>query len=60
MSLKKIEPDWFSRFDIYRIQKNKQTNKQTDKPNLYIDYLKFRQSHKIHGINGRKERLKNG
>ena len=33
MSHKKFGPDWFSRFDIYWIQ----TNKQTDKPNLYID-----------------------
>ena len=31
----KIGPDRFSRFDVYRIQ----TNKQTDKPNLYIDVL---------------------
>ena len=27
----------FSRFDVYWIQTDKQTNKQTDKPNLYID-----------------------
>ena len=30
---KKFGPDRFSRFDVYWIQ----TNKQTDKPNLYID-----------------------
>ena len=29
----KFGPDRFSRFDVYWIQ----TNKQTDKPNLYID-----------------------
>ena len=33
MSHKKIGPDRFSRFDVYWIQ----TNKQTNKPNLYID-----------------------
>ena len=32
---KKFGPDRFSCFDVYWIQ----TNKQTDKPNLYIDYL---------------------
>ena len=30
-------PDRFSRFDVYWIQTNRQTPKQTDKPNLYID-----------------------
>ena len=25
------------RFDVYWIQTDRQTNKQTDKPNLYID-----------------------
>ena len=35
MSHKKIGPDRFSSFDVYRIQ----TNRQTDKPNLYIDSL---------------------
>ena len=34
-SHKKIGPDRFSRFDVYWIQ----TDKQTDKPNLYIDVL---------------------
>ena len=34
MSHKKFGPDRFSRFDVYWIQ----TNKQTDKPNLYIDF----------------------
>ena len=33
MSHKKFGPDRFSRFDVYWIQ----ANKQTDKPNLYID-----------------------
>ena len=37
MSHKKFGPDRFSRFDVYWIQ----TNRQTDKPNLYIDrYIK--------------------
>ena len=33
MSHKKFGPDRFSRFDVYWIQ----TDKQTDKPNLYIE-----------------------
>jgi len=33
MSHKKFGPDRFSRFDVYWIQ----TNRQTDKPNLYIE-----------------------
>ena len=33
MSHKKFGADRFSRFDVYWIQ----TNKQTDKPNLYLD-----------------------
>ena len=37
MSHKKFGPDRFSRFDVYWIQTDKQTNRQTDKPNLYID-----------------------
>ena len=37
MSHKKIGPDRFSRFDVYWIQTDKQTPRQTDKPNLYID-----------------------
>jgi len=41
MSHKKLGPDRFSRFDVYWIQTdrqtNKLTNKQTDKPNLYIE-----------------------
>ena len=37
MSQKKFGPDRFSRFDVYWIQTNKQTDRQTDKPNLYID-----------------------
>ena len=34
MSHKKFGPDRFSRFDVYY---DTQTDKQTDKPNLYID-----------------------
>ena len=41
MSHKKIGPDRFSRFDVYWIQTNKQTNRLTDKPNLYIDYSHY-------------------
>ena len=41
MSHTKFGPDQFSHFDVYWIQTNKQaptqTDKQTDKPNLYID-----------------------
>ena len=37
MSDKKFGPDRFSRFDVYWIQTNRQTNKHQDKPNLYID-----------------------
>ena len=37
MSHKKFGPDRFSRFDVYWIQTNRQTDRQTDKPNLYID-----------------------
>ena len=33
MSHKKFGPDRFSRFDVYWIQ----TDRQTDKPNLYIE-----------------------
>ena len=40
MSHKKCGPDRFSRFDVYWIQIDKQTNRQTDKPNLYIDQLR--------------------
>ena len=39
MSHKKFGPDRFSRFDVYWIQTDKQTNKQTDKPNLYIEVI---------------------
>ena len=35
---KKFGPDGFSRFDVYWIQTDRQTNKQTDKPNVYTDY----------------------
>ena len=38
MSHKKFGPDRFSRFDVYWIQTNKQTPRQTDKPNLYMFY----------------------
>ena len=37
MSHKKFGPDRFSRFDVYWIQTSQQTDKQTDKPNLYIE-----------------------
>ena len=37
MSHKKFGPDRFSRFDVYWIQ----TDRQTDKPNLYIDKSGF-------------------
>jgi len=39
MSHKKFGPDRFSRFDVYWIQTDRQTNKQADKPNLYIDNM---------------------
>ena len=37
MSHKKFGPDRFSRFDVYWIQTDRQTDKETDKPNLYIE-----------------------
>ena len=37
MSYKKFGLDRFSRFDVYWIQTDRQTNRQTDKPNLYIE-----------------------
>ena len=40
MSHKKFGPDRFSRFDVYWIQTNKQTDRHPDKPNLYIDARK--------------------
>ena len=43
MSHKKFGPDRFSRFDVYWIQTNKQTDRQTDKPNLYKMYLMYEQ-----------------
>ena len=33
----KFGPDRFSRFDVYWIQSNKQTNRHPDKLNLYIE-----------------------
>ena len=36
MSIKKFEPDRFSRFDVYWIQTNKQTDKQTDRQAKFI------------------------
>ena len=36
MSHKKFGPDRFSRFDVYWIQRNKQTNKQTDRQAKFI------------------------
>ena len=41
MSYTKFWPDRFSRFDVYWIETNKQTNKHLDKPNLYIDEEKI-------------------
>ena len=41
MSHKKFGPDRFSRFDVYWIQTNRHPDKQTDKPNLYIDIDRF-------------------
>ena len=46
MSHKKFGPDRFSRFYDYWIQTNRQTDTQTDKPNLYIDYNKDLITHK--------------
>ena len=40
-SHKKFGPNRFSRFDVYWIQTNRQPNKQTNKPNLYIDGLQL-------------------
>ena len=37
MSHKKFGPDRFSRFDVYWIQTDRQTNTHPDKPNLFID-----------------------
>ena len=45
MSHKKFGPDRFSRFDVYWIQTNRQTDRQTDKPNLYKDVFQFLSSH---------------
>ena len=39
MSYTKFGPDRFSRFDVYWIQTNKQTDTQTNKLNLYIDFF---------------------
>ena len=52
MSHKKFRPDRFSRFDVYWIQTNRQTDRQTDKPNLYIDSIKLiKQLSRRHLIN---------
>ena len=37
MSHKKFGPDRFSPFDVYWIQTNRHPDKQTDKPNVYIE-----------------------
>ena len=37
MSHKKFGPNRFSRFDVYWTQTNRSTDRQTDKPNLYIE-----------------------
>ena len=41
-SHKKFGPVRFCRFDVYWIQTNRQTDTQTDKPNLYIDVLNLK------------------
>ena len=43
-SHKKFGPDGFSRFDVYWIQTNKQTDRHQDKPNLYIDLVPLQTS----------------
>ena len=48
MSHKKFGPDRFSRFDVYWIQTSKQTDTQTDKPNLYIDYISIHENRVVH------------
>ena len=60
MSHKKFGPDRFSRFDVYWIQTDRQTNKQTDKTNFYIDlgfkkYLENSGFKKYQGNSGFKE-----
>ena len=45
-SHKKFGPDRFGRFDVYWIQTNISTEKQTDKPNLYIDNKEYKGSRK--------------
>ena len=51
MSHKKFGPDRFSRFDVYWIQKDRQTNEQTEKPNLYIDRLTLYHKEHILAVN---------
>ena len=59
MSHKKFGPDRFSRFDVYWIQTNRQTPKQTDKPNLNIDERKGNQDLRIEKYERkRKEELR--
>jgi len=43
MSHKKIGPDQFSRFDVYWIQTNKQTNTKTDRQAKGIESLEQNQ-----------------
>ena len=58
-SHKKYGPDRFSRFDVYWIQTNRQTPKQTDKPNLNIDERKGNQDLRIEKYERkRKEELR--
>jgi len=57
MSHKKIGPDRFSRFDVYWIQ----TNRQTDKAKLYIDTVPTRSTRYVHcTVNIQTVRRQNG
>ena len=56
MSHKKFGPDRFSRFDVYWIQTNRQKDKQTDKPNLYIDLCLINTQRKAFRIKLQKKR----
>ena len=57
MSHKKFGPDRFSRFDVYWIQTDKQTNKQTDRQAKFIHRfdIGFSPLQKYDTERGRKE-----